>query len=115
MRRSPQSEQARFSLTLFLACVLLAVAPSCVKLARAPLAAGGQTAPRGSADTPLVNINVASSEELESLPGVGRAMAARIISYRERYGRFRRPEHLLMVRGISDRRFRALSALISAE
>ena len=42
-------------------------------------------------------------------------MAARIIEHREKYGPFRRPEHLIMVRGMSDRRFRALREFITVD
>ncbi|MEP6820134.1 MAG: helix-hairpin-helix domain-containing protein [bacterium] len=59
-----------------------------------------------------VNINTASRQELEKLPAVGRGIAERIIAYREQYGPFRRAEHLMMVRGISDRKFRELRAVI---
>ena len=71
--------------------------------------------PQGETDARLININLASSKELESLPGIGRGLAARIIAHRDQYGRFRRAEHLMMVRGISDRRFRAMRSLITAE
>ena len=66
-------------------------------------------------DSTRININTASAAELEKLPGVGRVLAERIIEHREQYGPFRRPEHLIIVRGISDRRFRALRELISVE
>lgn len=65
--------------------------------------------------TPPININTASVEELEKLPGIGRALAARIVAHRTLYGRFRRAEHLLLVRGISDRRFRAMRELVTVE
>jgi competence protein ComEA len=52
---------------------------------------------------------------LEKLPGIGPAFAARIVEQRERYGPFRRAEHLMLVRGISERRFRQLRPFISAE
>jgi len=61
------------------------------------------------------NINTAPPLELEKLPGVGRVIAERIVAQREQYGPFRRPEHLMMVRGISDRKFRALQPMISVE
>ena len=62
-----------------------------------------------------ININTASADELEKLPGIGKGFAARIVEHREKYGPFRRPEHLIMVRGISDKRFRALRDLITVE
>ena len=62
-----------------------------------------------------VNINTASAREIEQLPGVGKVIADRIVAYREQYGRFRRPEELLMVNGVSDKKFRALQALIIVE
>ncbi len=68
-------------------------------------------AERGS----LVNINTASAQELEKLPGVGKVIAERIVLHREQYGSFGRAEHLMMVRGISDRKFRGLHPLIVVE
>src|SRR5471030_3136337 len=62
-----------------------------------------------------VNINTATAQELEKLPGIGRGFAQRIVEHREKYGSFRRPEHLIMVRGLSDKRFRALRKLITVE
>ena len=62
-----------------------------------------------------ININTASAGELEKLPGIGKALAARIIEHREKYGPFRRSEHLIIVRGFSDRRFRTLQELITVE
>lgn len=65
--------------------------------------------------SPRININTASAEELEKLPGIGKGFAQRIVEHREKYGPFRRPEHLIMVRGLSDKRFRALRDLIAVE
>ena len=62
-----------------------------------------------------VNINTASEKELETLPGIGTALAQRIIEYREKYGSFRRAEHLIIIRGMSDARFRALRDLITVQ
>jgi competence protein ComEA len=62
-----------------------------------------------------ISINTASAAELEKLPGIGRGLARRIIEHREKYGLFRRPEHLIMVRGLSDKRFRDLKDLITVE
>lgn len=62
-----------------------------------------------------VNINTASLQELEKLPHIGAKTAQEIIKYREKFGYFRKPEHLLLVRGISDRRFREIKNLVKVE
>jgi len=60
----------------------------------------------------LININTATPQVLETLPGLGNIIAERIVAYREQHGPFRRAEHLMMVRGISDRKFRTIRPLI---
>lgn len=62
-----------------------------------------------------ININTASLEQLESLPHVGAGLAEKIVEYREKYGKFRRVEHLLLLDGISDSQFRELKNLIKVE
>ena len=47
-----------------------------------------------------VDLNRATPAELEALPGVGPALAGRIVAFRDSVGRFRRPEQLDSVRGI---------------
>jgi competence ComEA-like helix-hairpin-helix protein len=64
---------------------------------------------------PRININTASAIELETLPGIGKGLAGRIIEHRETFGPFRKPEHLIIVRGISDKRFRAVQDMITVE
>ena len=44
-----------------------------------------------------IDLNTASAEELQQLPGVGPATAAQIIRFREQSGPFRRPEDLLAI------------------
>lgn len=61
-----------------------------------------------------VDLNSANAEELGRLPGIGPATAARIVEFRNRNGRFRRPEHLLLVPGISDRKFREIKPHVIA-
>lgn len=62
-----------------------------------------------------ININEATKEQLTQLPNIGEKTAENIIEHREKYGRFRKPEHLLLVRGISDKKFREIKNLIRTE
>ena len=101
------------SLILLLALILSA--SGCAKRQRANLPPRELPAHFIQEQTPRININTAPPGELESLPGIGKALAARIIEHREKYGPFRRVEHLIIVRGISDKRFRALRELITVE
>ena len=52
-----------------------------------------------------VDLNLASGRQLESLPGIGPALAQRIIDHREKNGPFRRIEDLMNVRGIGEKKF----------
>jgi len=51
-----------------------------------------------------VNLNTATLEQLESLPGIGPAFAQRILDYRTQHGSFRTVDDLLNVSGIGDKR-----------
>ncbi len=100
-------------------CLLAAALTSaCVKLPRRTHIVSENVSSRPTQTTdsqPLLSINRASREELEKLPGIGPALAARIVEHREHHGPFRRVEHLMLVRGISERRFRELRPFITTE
>jgi len=53
----------------------------------------------------MVNINKATQTELETLPGIGPAMALRIIEHREENGNFENIEEIKNVKGIGDAKF----------
>ena len=71
--------------------------------------------PEVVADSEAININDASKEELQRIPYVGEKLAGSIVEHRERFGAFRRPEHLLLIQGVSDMRFRQIRHLIRVD
>lgn len=60
-----------------------------------------------------VNINTASVEQLDTLPGVGESTAQKIIADREANGPFSSPEDLKRVSGIGDKKYAELADLIT--
>ncbi|MDY7041567.1 MAG: helix-hairpin-helix domain-containing protein, partial [Chloroflexota bacterium] len=79
-----------------------------------PLAASSPpTAPGSVSATGKVNVNTATSEELDTLPGIGPAIAQRIIEYRQANGPFQSIEEIKNVSGIGDKLFEKLKDLIT--
>lgn len=72
-------------------------------------AAAGQTLDAGG----KVNINTATVEQLDTLPGVGESTAQKIIADREENGPFGSPEDLKRVSGIGDKKYEDLADLIT--
>lgn len=62
-----------------------------------------------------ININTASASELQRLPGIGPALAARIIEYREAWGPFSTIEDIMEVSGIGPRKFEDIKDLIKVD
>jgi competence ComEA-like helix-hairpin-helix protein len=62
--------------------------------------------------TERININTASAEEFMRIPGIGPALAARMVEYRRKHGRFKRPQEIIIVRGMSAKRYRQIAHLI---
>lgn len=61
----------------------------------------------------LLSLNKASAVELEALPGIGPALAGRIVEYRDQHGPFRSVEELQNVPGIGEARFRELQSRVT--
>lgn len=74
----------------------------------------GRGTPAPAAPSGPINLNLASREELDTLPGIGPALADRIIEYRQKVGPFQRPEDLKKVSGIGDKVFENLKDRITA-
>jgi competence protein ComEA len=73
-----------------------------------PSGGAGSSAPSG----PL-NLNTATADELDGLPGVGPATAAAIIEHRDRIGGFTSVDQLLDVRGIGEAKLEQLRPLVT--
>ncbi|SRR5690348_14818069 len=96
--------------SLFCACLLFAASIS--------LACDHQTPATNHESTSspnAININTASADDLTRIPHIGEKVAAKIIEYREVNGPFRRVEHLMLIQGISDARFRKIRPLVRVE
>ena len=74
-----------------------------------------QTAPPASQaeSKQAINLNAATVDQLETLPGIGRKTAERIIEYRTKSGGFKRIEDLMNVKGIGEKSFLKLKPLIA--
>jgi competence protein ComEA len=80
----------------------------------APAAPPSGPAPaKGGAPTGKVDLNVATVEQLDALPGVGPVMAQRILEWRARHGRFTRVEQLREIEGIGERRLAQLREMVT--
>lgn len=86
-----------------------AVAVAALPPAPRPRGREAAAAPAGPVD-----VNTAPAQALTALPGIGPALAARIVAYRERNGRFRSPAELEKVPGIGPAKLARLTPLVRA-
>jgi competence protein ComEA len=75
-------------------------------------AAGTVAAPGATTPTAPLQLSVATPEQLDTLPGIGPAMAARIVQYRQAHGTFRSVDDLAGVPGIGPAKLAALKGLV---
>nr|WP_308116370.1 helix-hairpin-helix domain-containing protein [Priestia aryabhattai] len=68
-----------------------------------------------SNDQPLVNINTANTDELQTLSGIGPSKASAIVSYREENGLFQTVEDLGKVSGIGEKSLEKIKAQITVQ
>ena len=83
--------------------------PSAAKLASAK---SGKSGKLTNPSQGTVNINTASAEELQRIPGIGPAMAERILEFRQASGKFTAPEDLLQISGIGEKKFARMQPFV---
>lgn len=101
------------TLTTALAIALIGVLANTGTTLIAQDTSAQKTEKTGAATTTTVNLNNASAADLERLPGIGPATAARIVEYRQKNGAFKKIEDLMNVRGIGEKTFLSLKPLIT--
>lgn len=60
-----------------------------------------------------VNINTATEEELDALPGIGPSTASKIVSFRQKSGNYKKIEDIMNVPGIGESKFGDIKEFIS--
>jgi competence protein ComEA len=82
---------------------------------RERLAARERLAGRAAAATTQfpINLNTATADQLEAIPGIGPVLAQRIIEYRQTHGRFQSVDELLEVRGIGPKRLESMRPYVT--
>ena len=78
-----------------------------------PPPVGGSTGNAVATPAAPVDLNAATPEQLDALPGVGPATAAAIVAHRQEIGRYTTVEELLDVRGIGPAKLEAMRPLVT--
>lgn len=93
--------------------IALAICAALLSTSVAAQSPSPDTAQTPAASKPALNLNTATIEQLETLPGIGRKTAERILEYRTKSGGFKRIEELMNVKGIGEKSFLKLKPLIA--
>ena len=98
--------------------VLVGADPPAAAPTGATAGAGGQSGgasggSSGGASGGKVNLNSATEQQLDTLPGVGPVLAQRIVAWRQQHGRFASVDQLREVSGVGERKFAEISAAVT--
>ncbi|HEU4690481.1 MAG TPA: helix-hairpin-helix domain-containing protein [Vicinamibacterales bacterium] len=96
----------------FVIAVLLVVGMGMATIAAQESSRKSTESSSASTSAPI-NLNTASVAQLETLPGIGRSTAERILEYRQKNGSFKKIEDLMNVRGVGEKSFLKLKPLIT--
>ena len=99
----------RMMTAIVLVVGLVAAAASAQEAGRPATKAAAASASAGAP----INLNTATVAQLETLPGIGKSTAERILEYRQKNGSFKKVEDLMNVRGIGEKSFLKMKALIT--
>jgi competence protein ComEA len=69
----------------------------------------GKAAKRPAA---TIDINQATANDLQKLPGIGPSLAKQIVAYREKHGPFRRIEDLMAIKGIGFKKWKEIKPYV---
>jgi competence protein ComEA len=80
----------------------------CLGLATGPVSVFAQKSGPPPASAEKINLNSATAEQLQSLPGIGPAIAKSIVEHRTKVGKFNRIEEIIKVKGIGEKKFQKI-------
>jgi competence ComEA-like helix-hairpin-helix protein len=109
MFRAPAEPRSLTRYTVLLVVISLSAMMACTS--RVEYLASNTAQPAQYA----ININTATVDELQHIPHIGLKTAETIVGFRTENGPFRRPEHLMQIRGISEKRFAEIRQFIRTE
>lgn len=92
---------------------LWAAAALVCSLCAMPATLFAQDKPTATSAAAPLNLNTATLEQLETLPGIGRSTAQRILEHRQKNGSFKKIEELMNVKGIGEKAFLKLKPMIT--
>lgn len=85
----------------------------CMGLVLGPVSVCAQDSKADVVTKGKINLNTATEEQLQSLPGIGPVSAKRILEYRKKAGKFNRIEEIINVKGIGEKKFLKIKSRLS--